>query len=183
MVVVPRRHRNRHRRVRRRAATQRPVSTPPRTITATPSSMESSRCTASRCEPPTGAHPGARRRAQVRLGARLPDLAIRRWLTQGGFLAGLAGRRAARSGDVLDRPAWTTVRAHPRASRSRTRFRAQPAWQASSGAASSDLRKGVDYLEAQPFCRHNIAYAGVSLGRHHRHAHRRRGPADQRPSC
>ncbi len=27
-----------------------------------------------------------------------------------------------------------------------------------------DLRQGIDYLEAQPYCRHNIAYAGVSLG-------------------
>ncbi len=28
----------------------------------------------------------------------------------------------------------------------------------------SDLHKSVDYLEAQPVCRRNIAYAGVSLG-------------------
>ena len=27
-----------------------------------------------------------------------------------------------------------------------------------------DLRRGIDYLEAQPYCRHNVAYAGVSLG-------------------
>jgi pimeloyl-ACP methyl ester carboxylesterase len=28
----------------------------------------------------------------------------------------------------------------------------------------SDLKKSVDYLEAQPFCHRNIGYAGVSLG-------------------
>jgi uncharacterized protein len=28
----------------------------------------------------------------------------------------------------------------------------------------SDLRRGIDYLERQPYCHQNIAYAGVSLG-------------------
>lgn len=28
----------------------------------------------------------------------------------------------------------------------------------------SDLHKSIDYLESRPYCRHNIAYAGVSLG-------------------
>lgn len=37
-------------------------------------------------------------------------------------------------------------------------------WQGLVAGTVGDLRRAVDYLWAQPLCRHNIGYAGVSLG-------------------